>query len=152
MNIGAGWSVAVGAHRMVEYLLSPPIHRLPRMPVHCLGVLIWQEQMIPVLDLASVLSEPDPARGNNVRRAVILAYQESPGQPLRYGALVVRAAPIEVWASDDMPCPLPEELPVLKHFARSCFLHQEEAIPILDTTRLFATPLASPPAYANKVS
>ncbi len=145
MDVGAGWRVAVGAHRVVEYLLSPPTHSLPRMPAHCLGVLIWQERMIPLLDLAPVLSERARAQEHGVRRAVVLAYQEMPGQALRYGALVVRAAPVEVWASDDMACPLPEDPPALKHFSCSCFLHQEKAIPILDTTRLFATALTLAP-------
>jgi nucleoid-associated protein YgaU/chemotaxis signal transduction protein len=146
MDVGAGWRVAVGAHRVVEYLLSPPTHTLPRMPAHCPGILIWQERMIPVLDLAPVLSEQAQAQEHEVHRAVVLAYQEMPGQPLRYGALVVRAAPVEVWVSDDMACPLPEDPPAFKHFSCSCFAHQEESIPILDTTRLFATALSLAPA------
>ncbi len=142
MNVGAGWRVAVGAHRVVEYLMSPPTLALPRMPAHCLGVLLWREQMIPVLDLSPVLSEEAEVRD----RAVVLAYQEMPRQPLRYGALVVRAAPVEVWVNDSMACLLPEDPPAFRHFSCSCFLHQEKAIPILDTTRLFA----EAPAWAAK--
>jgi nucleoid-associated protein YgaU/chemotaxis signal transduction protein len=146
MDVGAGWRVAVGAHRVVEYLLSPPTHSLPRMPAHCVGILIWQERMIPVLDLAPVLSEQAQVQEHGVHRAVVLAYQEMPGQPLRYGALVVRAAPVEVWVSDAMACPLPEDPLAFKQFSCSCFAHQEESIPILDTVRLFATALTLAPA------
>ena len=145
MDVGAGWRVAVGAYRVVEYLLSPPTHSLPRLPAHCVGALLWQEQLIPVLDLAPVLSEQALAREREVHRAVVLAYQEMPGQALRYGALVVRAAPVEVWVSDAMACPLPEDPPAFKHFSCSCFARQEESIPILDTTRLFAAALSLAP-------
>lgn len=148
MDVGAGWHVAAGAHRVVEYLLSPPTRNLPRMPAHCLGILVWQEQMIPVLDLAPVLSQAQPQE-RSVHRAVVLAYQEAPGKVVRYGALVVRAAPVEVWANDDMACPLPEDPPAFKQFSSSCFLHQEKAIPILDTARLFATTLILAPAESE---
>jgi chemotaxis signal transduction protein len=145
VDVGGRWRLAVGGHCVVEYLLSPPTHPLPRVPAHCLGVLLWQERMIPLVDLGPVLSgEPQPA-GRGGLRAVVLAYEEAAGQPLRYGALAVRSAPVEVWASDEMACPLPES-PALGHLARSCFEHHEETIPVLDPAALFAAVL---PASTN---
>lgn len=140
MDVGAGFRVAAGAHQVVEYLLSPETMSLPLTPAHCRGVMIWREQMIPVVDLAPLL----PGGGTQAsgwRRAVVLAYQEAPGEPLRYGALLVRAAPIEVFAADDMACPLPGDPEVFRYFACSCFAHDDKAIPVLDTARLFARPL-----------
>jgi chemotaxis signal transduction protein len=142
MDVGGRWRLAIGADHVVEYLLSPPTHSLPRMPAHCLGVSVWREQLIPVLDLGPVLSEQSPL-GERPPRAVVLAYQESPGEPVRHGALVVRSAPVEVWASDDMACPLPEHPAVLRHLARSCFVNREETIPVLDAALLFSTTLAA---------
>jgi hypothetical protein len=72
---------------------------------------------------------------------VVLAYQEAPGEPLRYGALLVRAAPLEVFAADDMACPLPVDPEVFRYFACSCFALDDKAIPVLDTARLFARPM-----------
>ncbi len=143
MDVGGRWRLAVGGDRVVEYLLSPPTHALPRMPAHCLGALVWREQMIPILDLSLVLSQQPQAPERSALRVVVLAYQESPGQPLRYGALAVRSAPVEVWASDDMACPLPEDPPALGHFARSCFTHREQPVPVLDTAMLFTAALAA---------
>jgi chemotaxis signal transduction protein len=145
MDVGGRWRLAVGPRCMVEYLLAPPFHALPRLPAHCLGVLVWQERLIPILDLGPVLSERPRTRERAAARAVVLAYQELPGQPLRYGALVVRSAPVEVWASDDMARPLPEHI-VLKDLSRSCFAYREELIPVLDTKMLFTAALASGPA------
>ena len=143
MDVGGRWRLAVGAPCVVEYLLSPPTHLLPRMPAHCLGVLVWQERLIPILDLAPVFSERPIPRERSAARAVVLAYQESPGKPLSYGAVVVRSAPVEVWASDHMARSLPEHS-ALRKLSRSCFAHGEELIPVLDTKRLFATSLADP--------
>jgi chemotaxis signal transduction protein len=140
VDVGARWRLAVGGDSVVEYLLAPPAHSLPRMPAHCLGVLPWREQLIPILDLGPLLSEETSTREPRLPRAVVLAYQTSPGQPLRYGALAVRSAPVEVWASDDMACPLPEH-PAFAHFSRSCFAHQQEAVPVLDAAMLFTASL-----------
>ncbi len=140
MDVGGGFRVAAGAHQVVEYLLSPETVRLPLTPAHCRGVTIWREQMIPVVDLTPLLPG-GVAQAGGWRRAVVLAYQEAPGEPLRHGALMVRAAPLEVFAADDMACPLPDDAEVFRYFACACFAHDDKAVPILDTARLFARPL-----------
>ena len=141
MDVGGGFCVAAGAHQVVEYLLSPETINLPLTPAHCRGVMIWRERMIPVVDLAPLLPGGD-AQASGWHRAVVLAYQEAPGEPLRYGALMVRAAPLEVFAADDTSCPLPDDPDIFRHFACSCFVHNDQAIPILDAAHLFARPLA----------
>ncbi|NIR59400.1 MAG: chemotaxis protein CheW [Gammaproteobacteria bacterium] len=140
MDAGAGWHVAAGAHRVVEYLLSPEIVRLPLTPAHCPGVLIWREKMVPVTDLAALLGG-DEREAQARRHAVVLAYQMAPGQPLRYGAVLVDGAPYEVYVADDMACALPEGSEVVRHVACSCFTHDDRVIPILDVARLFDRPL-----------
>jgi chemotaxis signal transduction protein len=141
LDVGAGWRVAAGAHHVVEYLLAPPTVPLPRTAAHCPGVLLWRERIVPLLDLARLLPGP-PAPVPARERAVILAYQDAPGAPLRYGALRVQAAPAEVWASDEHACPLPDEPAELRQLSRSCFRHLERPVAVLDVARLFARPLA----------
>jgi chemotaxis signal transduction protein len=140
MDVGGGYRVAAGAYQVVEYLLSPETVSLPLTPAHCRGVMIWRKQMIPVVDLAPLLPGGE-TRVRGWRRAVVLAYQETPGEPLRYGALLVRAAPLEIFADDGMACPLPGDPEVFRHFACSCFTHDNKATPVLDIARLFARPL-----------
>ncbi len=140
MDVGAGWQVAAGAPHVVEYLLAPETIDVPRAPGHCAGLLIWRDQIIPVIDFAppSVERRAPPAPP---RRAVILAYQEGPAQALRFGALLVTAAPTEAWVSDDMAGPLTQMPALFRPVARACFVQQDRAIPILDTRRLFTRPL-----------
>jgi chemotaxis signal transduction protein len=137
MDVGEDVQVAAGSPHVVEYLLAPETIDIPRTPRHCAGLLVWRERMIPVIDLARLFAGWRTAS----QRAVILAYQESPGQPLRYGALLVRSAPTETWVSDDMACALPQTHEVFRHFARACFANEDRAIPILDTRRLFTRPV-----------
>jgi chemotaxis signal transduction protein len=167
MDVTAGWRVAAGAPQVVEYLLAPETIDVPRTPKHCAGLLIWRDRMIPVIDFAPLQTEPaattpwleEADRVGNERsttvkaqRAVILAYQDAPAQPLRYGALLVTAAPTEFWVSDDMAGALAEMPAVFRHIARSCFVQQGQIIPILDAHQLFTRPLQQLPAAADEVN
>jgi len=140
MDVGAGRRVAAGTHHVVEYLRSPETIGLPLAPAHCPAVLIWRAQIVPSVDLARLSPSREPAK-RAWHGAVILAYQEAPGKPLRYGALLVDAAPQETWVGNDMACPLPEESAAFQYFTCACFAHREQAIPILDATRLFSDSL-----------
>jgi chemotaxis signal transduction protein len=166
MDVAAGWRVAAGASQVVEYLLAPETIDVPRTPEHCAGLLIWRDRMIPVIDFAPLQTEPAATapwmegaeRAGNERsttvkaqRAVILAYQDAPAQPLRYGALLVTAAPAEFWVSDDMAGALAEMPAVFRHIARSCFVQHGQVIPILDAHQLFTRPLQQLPVSADEV-
>ncbi len=150
MNVGTGRRVAAGTHHVVEYLLSPETIGLPLAPAHCPAVLIWREQIIPSVDLARLSPSQAPPT-HAWHGAVVLAYQEAPSKPLRYGALLVYAAPEETWVSNDMACPLPEESAAFRYFTCACFAHQEQAIPVVDTARLFSeSPPWTPTPHAGE--
>jgi chemotaxis signal transduction protein len=140
LDVAAGWRIAVGSRYVIEYLLSPEAATVPLAPSHCRGMLVWHERLIPLVDLRPLLDTAQTV-WREPRHALILGYRDSPQQPVRYGALVVRAAPTDTSVSDDMACPLPEEPAVIRHLCRSCFVHGDEIIPILDTARLFSQPL-----------
>jgi chemotaxis signal transduction protein len=141
MDVGAGQRVAAGVAHVVEYLLAPETIDVPRTPGYCAGLLIWRDHMIPVIDFASPpLARKTPLAGT--RRAVILAYQEAPAQPLRFGALLVTATPTETWVSDDMAGQLEQMPAMFRQVARACFVQQDQTIPILDARQLFTRPLS----------
>lgn len=142
MDVGAGWRVAAGGPHVVEYLLVADVLSVPGVPRHCAGLLIWRERLIPLLDLEPLLAPRGEALSpGRSRRAVVLAYQEAPGQPLSYGALLVGAAPDELWVSDDMAAALPHMPQAFRHIARACFAEDDRSVPILDVQQLFARPL-----------
>lgn len=140
LDLGAGRRVAAGGRHIVEYLLSPESVRVPLVPAHCVSLMVWRERLIPLIDLAPVL-HLRVAAVPGCSHAVVLAYQTAPREPLCYGALLVRAPPLEIWVSDDMARPLPEEPEAFRHFFCSCFDHEGRAAPILDVARLFSRPL-----------
>lgn len=140
MDVGAGQRAAVGAAHVVEYLMASQAFPVPRMPRHCRGMLFWRKRMIPVIDLAALIADGATA-ATAMRRAVVLAWQERPHEPLQYGALLVTAAPGEIRVSDDMADDLAAVPEVFRSIARAAILHQGQVTPILDVRRLFGQAL-----------
>jgi len=141
LDLGDGWRAAVGAYPMVEYVLAPAIRPIPLSPAHCPGLMVWREQLIPVLDPARLMGLT-PDTGGKALRAVILAWQRVAGEALHHGALLVRSAPVEIAVSDDLACPLPDRPEILRTIALSCFTHEDRAVPVLNVVRLFGERLA----------
>lgn len=134
--LASGTEFAVAERHMVEYVLSPHIVDVPLRPPHCAGVAIWRERWIPVLDLAAANASPTDG---HTARAIVLAYQLAPGQPLQHGAVAVHAPPRETWVSDDMACAPPEDLiKRLRQSLVSCFSLHGTPVPIVNVARLFS--------------
>ena len=140
LDVGAGQRAAAGAPHVVEFLLATETLPVPCTPRHCRGLLLWRGRMIPVVDLAPLLAAGATA-ATATRRAVVLAWQPQPGEPLEYGALLVTAAPGETWVNDDMAGDLADTPEAMRNFARAGFMNQDRLIPILDIRQLFGRPL-----------
>jgi chemotaxis signal transduction protein len=151
MDIGGGMAVAAGPAHVVEYVLATDTLPVPRTPAHCAGLMVWRDRLIPVVDLARLLTGRGRAPGAPPR-AVVLAYQQAAGRPLQYGAMYVDGPPAQATVSDDMACTLPAALPALPHLARACFRHHDRAVAILDARQLFDRPLPAVAAPSADVA
>ncbi len=99
---------AIGNQQMVEYILATDVKimPLPLTPAYSLGVLVWREQMIPVIDIGKLLNSPG-AELSAMTGVMVLAYQQAPGDPIEHGAVVLRSAPRDIVVNSGMSCPLP---------------------------------------------
>jgi chemotaxis signal transduction protein len=133
-------SVSVGEFELIHILPdTPELFNVPRAPVYCQQVLVWQNKIIPVMNLAQRFGLKRPSAINSSVIASIFAYRaENTGLP-EYGALLLTTTPRRSEVSDDQACPLPSELYLWTHYVRSCFQETEtkKAIPILKLELLF---------------
>lgn len=129
--------LALPLHTTLEIVENPDILPVPGAAPHARGLLLWQENWIPVIDLARLLLPQIAPTAGTSKYILVLAFQRVPGQPLEYGALVLPVLPETVFVDDSMACKLPDDSPFWPEISLSCFSYRGEAIPIVDTGRLF---------------
>ncbi len=141
LNLGGALRAAVGARQMLHTVDAPRLLEIPGTPPHCRQTLIWEDDILPVMDLGAWLDVP-VAPGAPVF-AGIAAYQQRPGAPAQYGALRLAGMPTRIQVDDDRACALPEQPTGWQRVAMSCFAHDGQAVPILNLSRIFSNALVA---------
>ncbi len=136
LDFGQSLRAAVGARVLLQILDKPKLHEVPCTPPYCRSVLAWQGRLLPVMDMAARLT----GKAQKPQYLVVAGYQENPDDPVRFGALLLSAAPLVIAVADAQACPLPEQPAGWSQFACSCFEHQGAAIPVLHPGLIFSRP------------
>ncbi|MDS4030580.1 MAG: chemotaxis protein CheW [Candidatus Contendobacter sp.] len=127
---------AVGERELVHLIETPILLDVPRSPHYCRQVLVWNDTVLPAMDLAAWL------RGQSTQRqeplAGVFAYQTRPGADPEYGALLLSAIPTQTRVDDDQVCALPKQPGNWQTLAISCFQQGDQPIPILDLPHIFS--------------
>ena len=138
---------AVGEQEMTHFIPEPELYSVPLSPVYCNDVVIWQDNIVPVFDLAAWLYDSPVDRQQSV--VGIVMYQESPGAPVNLGALRLAGVPRRAQVSDEQSCDLPERPFRWREVAVSCFADSQGAVPILDLNHIFSSKLWATPDVAG---
>ena len=133
-----GWRVAVSEAEMRHLLHRPTLFNIPCSPVYCSHVLIWEEKLVPVFDLAAWLTAHKASHSTAL--IGVVAYREKLRNTIEYGALHLSIPPKRVSVHDDAACELPDDGIGWPSVAISCFADNDRnPIPILDMPRIFST-------------
>ena len=135
-----GRFAALPAHTTIELLEHPQAIAVPGAAYYAHGLLPWQGGWIPMIDLDTMLRAylAHPL-AQSPRYALVVAYQEAPGLPVQHGAIALAELPQSVNVADDSACALPGDSGMWPLLALAAFMHHGQPVPILDTTRLFAS-------------
>jgi chemotaxis signal transduction protein len=126
---------AVGERELVHLIEMPVLLDVPRSPLYCRQVLVWNDTVLPAMDLAAWLRE-EPTQSQQTLAGVV-AYQTQPEADPAFGALLLAGIPERVRVADDQACALPAQPPNWQMLAISCFRQGEQPIPILDLPHIF---------------
>lgn len=141
LNLGGPLRAAVGVRQILHVIDAPRLMGIPQAPPHCRQVLVWEDNLLPVMDLGTWFGVS--AAPGAPFFAGIAAYQERPGAPTQHGALRLTGIPTRIQVDDDRACGLPEQPAGWQHLAMSCFLHDDQAVPVLDLTYIFSDALVT---------
>jgi CheW-like protein len=141
LSLGAAHRAAVGIYEVVHILpYAPALFRVPQAPAHCRGVILWEERVLPVVDLRSLVSKGaasvDAAHVAGLEQLIaVVAYQTDRSQVADYGALLLAGLPARTTVTDEQACELD---PAWTSFSSSCFRHANLGpVPVLDLRRVF---------------
>jgi chemotaxis protein histidine kinase CheA len=130
---------ALPPHTSIALVEATDMIEVPATPYYGNRLLRWQDKLLPVLDLHPLLkAEPIPNRLPE-RHLLVVAYQSSKYAAIEYGALCIVGLPTTVAVTDEMACALPPNSDYWPVIALSCFMHDGQPTPVLDTARLFAS-------------
>ncbi|MGC1953872.1 MAG: chemotaxis protein CheW [Gammaproteobacteria bacterium] len=151
LTLGGNLRVAVGEFEMTHVIPDLPVRvEIPKAPSYCRHVTIWQQRIVPIMDLARRLhgdvALACSAASISTFMAVVAHQAEEKAQ---YGALLLSCVPVRVRVDDDQACDLPGPVPGWRELALSCFKHQVYGpIPVLDLQRIFSSAVKERPAQA----
>jgi chemotaxis signal transduction protein len=131
--LDAEFQAAVGEREMVHLLQAPTAYEVLDAPPYCRQVILWQEELVPILDVAAWLRGEEAVLSPPL--VGIFAYQIADG--IAYGALPLAEVPARRQVSDEQVCPLPTQRPGWAQVALSCFKDGERSVPILNLDYLF---------------
>jgi len=134
-------SAAVGEFELIHVLPdNPELFSIPTAPPYCQQIFVWQNKIIPVMNLVERFGLEKNATPDDHRVMTIFAYRTEKTALPEYGALSLNATPRRSEVSDTQACPLPAELSSWTNYVRCCFQDTEsqQAIPILKLEHLFA--------------
>lgn len=141
LPIVPGIDVAVGEFELVHILPDwPPLSELSGAPEYCREALIWQDQTLPLMDLAARFALPDAEPSAPGRGYIgIVAYRFEAGGEIGFGALRLAAIPWRCEVDDDQACDFPVWLRDFIPYASCCFQPEatRPAIPIVRLDLLF---------------
>ena len=140
LALRGGHQAAVGELELVHVLPDKPeLFPVLKSPPHCDHVFLWQEQVLPVVDLAVWLGDAGAA-GDNEHLGIV-RYRRGRGEPLQYGSFVIDGPPRQARVRDEQACELPHYAPRWRAVSLSCFEHAGRATPVLDVARIFSAAL-----------
>jgi len=136
LNLDGRHRAAVGQGEMVHLIETPALMEVPGSPFHCRQALLWEELLLPAMDLAAWLEGQPTPRHQTL--AGICAYQPPGATEPAFGALLLADFPRRLRVDDEQASDLPEQPPGWRELAISCFDTGDGAIPILDLPYIFS--------------
>ena len=141
LDLGRERVGAVGGGEMVHLLTEKPrLFEIPRSPRYARRVFIWQDRIVPLLDILHRVE--GESMDGDTGTVGIVRYHPAGDEPALLGAVRLAGIPRRAQVSNEQACALPAQAKPWRPFAISCFEHHGGPVPVLDLPRLFAAPSA----------
>jgi len=125
--------VLISVTNMQHVVEASQMFHVPMMPAHCNRAMVWQQHVIPVINIAMWLKEPISA----FPYSCIIGWQDIE-RGTEHGALVASAFPQRIKVHDADCIVPPSDIAERWQQCALCFVQLEgDVIPVIDPARLF---------------
>lgn len=133
-----GRHIALPPHTTIELIENPQVLSVPGSAYYGHGLIAWQGQHIALIELDFLLrAMPNGQATQAPRYALVVAYQQAAGLAIEHAAIALTQLPESVTVSDAAMCALPDNSDLWPMIALSCFEHNGQPVPVVDTSKLF---------------
>lgn len=142
LELDAAIQIAVGQFELIHIVDKPEYINIPQAPEYCKDVIIWNNHIVPVMNL-SLIGASQSIDEVNERIVAILAYADEHGEYI-YGGIKLLEIPELNRVQNSQQCQLPEHFDQWTNISLSCFRSDKgNAVPIIDVAGLFSANLSN---------
>lgn len=132
-------NVAVGQFELVHIVNQPVYLPIPQAPEYCKQVILWNENIIPVMNLLSFFLDED--QQDACLAVAVLVYENKQGDFV-YGGVKLIDIPVIEKVFNEQQCKTPSALPKMENLTVSSYMSTSGIItPILNVSSTFSRPL-----------
>ena len=145
MNEVAAWvmqidrmsRVAVGQLELIHIIANPEYIEVPKAPRHCKRVVMWNNKVIPVMDLSILVNDASAFYQHN--SVAVALYAPEGRHELQYGGIQLIDMPVLDKVSNQQQVTQSELSEQWKPLSVSAYRGRDsDIIPILDLPKLFS--------------
>lgn len=141
MQVDRMVNMAVGQFELMHIVDQPDYVQIPQAPEYCKHVILWNDNIVPVMNLSSWLTGEPQSDDSYV--VAILVYKDAQGGFI-YGGIKLNDTPVLERVSNNQQCGMPEIYEKLKIISLSCFKSSNgDVVPVLDVNGLFSKSLSA---------
>ncbi len=131
--------VVVGEFELVYIVNQAEYIHVPQTPEYCKQVIIWNDKIVPVVDLSSWFSLND--QYDDCKAIAILTYEGEQGD-LQYGGLKLIDISILESVTNEQFCHLSKQQRKMETISLSSYISKNgEVVPILNIPSVFSSAL-----------
>lgn len=137
------FTAAIGEFELVHILPELPVFfPVPCAPAYCSSVILWQDKLIPVMDLAQRFQLTNSQKEASTLILGIVVFWLQDKKTVEYGALRLSGIPNRCTVDDAQVRPLPDNIQHMSGYIQSCFENTQNlrTVPVLHMGQLFSSP------------
>jgi len=136
MKVDDSLYASVSQMELVHIINRPNTFNVPNAPEYCKNIIIWNDNILPVIDFSCVFNKARSSANCDV--VAVIIYRNCNNE-IQYGGISLAVTPELEFVDNKQMCKLPDYTGDLQSISLSCFISKEgHEVPILDMSKMFS--------------